>query len=113
MIEFLELYYCSGCALDKICETHIFDRCSHEWSSQNHFWLVVMQKERIGEQLIKTIFETSVLTLFRGFFFESEIHSFDSCPHGWSSQKCYDSFPRKRPRCITSSISCFPENVTH
>ena len=41
--------------------------------AKNHFWLVVMQKERIGEQLIKAIFETCVLNLFRGFFFESEI----------------------------------------
>ena len=37
--------------------------------AKNHFCLVVLQKERIGEQLIKTIFETCVLTLFRGFFF--------------------------------------------
>ena len=38
-IEFCELYYCSRCALDKICEIYTFDR------------FVATQKERIGEQL--------------------------------------------------------------
>ena len=49
--EFRELYYCSHCALDKICEIYTFDRCPHGCSSQNHFWLVAMRKKRIGERL--------------------------------------------------------------
>ena len=36
-IEFRKLYYCSGCALHKICEMCTFDRCPRGWSDQKSF----------------------------------------------------------------------------
>ena len=51
-IEFREPYYCSRCALDKICEIYSFDCCPHGLSSQKSFLAYGdAKKERIGEQL--------------------------------------------------------------
>ena len=36
-IEFCELFYCSRCALDKICEIYTFDRCPHGCTGQKPF----------------------------------------------------------------------------
>ena len=36
-IELRDLYYCSRCALGKICEIYTFDRCAHGCTSQKSF----------------------------------------------------------------------------
>ena len=49
-IVFRELYYCSRCALNKICEIYTF---AVHWSglAKHTFWLGATQKKRIREQL--------------------------------------------------------------
>ena len=50
-IEFRELYYCSRCALDKICEIYTSIAVHRGGLAKNHFWIVATQKKRTGVQL--------------------------------------------------------------
>ena len=45
-IEFREPYYCSRCALDKICEIFTFVPVLTGGLAKNHFWLVSTQKKK-------------------------------------------------------------------
>ena len=45
-IEFRKLYYCSRCALHKICEMCTFDRCPRGWSDQKSFFGLWRRKKR-------------------------------------------------------------------
>ena len=100
-IEFREPYYCSRCALDKICEIFTFDPCPHGWSSQKSFLACVdaKKKKKLSENNY-TIFEICILNPFHGQkinenFFPTGSREDRSWRERHSKYFFYDAFPKR------------------
>ena len=101
-IVFRELYYCSRCALNKICEIYTF---AVHWSglAKHTFWLGATQKKRIREQLnyfgnmCPKPFSWAKNKIKLFFFFRREVlsesgtknYSFTTCLFAKTSDKYY------------------------